>query len=181
VAQSAAKNAVVLHARKMPQAAVRIATSIGLSLVILASGCDRGTRPQQIARPAPDFIVRDGGQTVQLSSYRGKVVLLNFWASWCQPCIDELPSLLDLHHQMPQLVVLAVSTDEDAVAYHQFMIDNHVDLLSVRDAEQASNHLYGTRAFPETYLIDKNGIVRRKFIGAQDWTSSEIRTYIQSM
>lgn len=125
--------------------------------------------------------MHDGAQAVQLSAYRGKTVLLNFWASWCQPCIDELPSLIELHHQMPQLIILAVSTDEDAAAYRQFLVDNHVDLVAIRDGQQASSNLYGTHAFPESYLIDKNGVVRRKFIGAQDWNSTEIRTYIQSM
>ncbi|HEY0759572.1 MAG TPA: TlpA disulfide reductase family protein [Acidisarcina sp.] len=151
-----------------------------LSLLAL-NGCDRGSRPEQIGLPAPDFVIRDGSQTIQLSSYRGRVVLLNFWASWCQPCIDELPSLIELQHRMPRLVVLTVDEDEDESAYHQFLADNHVDLLSVRDALQASNKLYGTYRFPESFLIDPHGVVRRKFIGAQDWTSPEIQVYVQSL
>jgi cytochrome c biogenesis protein CcmG, thiol:disulfide interchange protein DsbE len=171
----------VLFWMRIGRNSVRFVAAVCVVVGVLASGCDRGSNPRQIGRAAPDFVVRDGAQTVQLSAYRGKIVLLNFWASWCQPCVEELPSLLDLHHQMPQLVVLAVSTDEDADAYRQFLIDNRVDLLSVRDAQQASNNLYGTHAFPESYLIDRNGVVRRKFIGAQDWNSPEIRAYIQRM
>jgi cytochrome c biogenesis protein CcmG/thiol:disulfide interchange protein DsbE len=147
--------------------------------VFFGTGCDRGSHPGQIGEAAPDFVVRDGSQTVRLSAYRGRVVLLVFWASWCQPCLEELPSLEELQRRMPQVVVLTVSTDEDEAAYRQFLADNRVDLLSVRDPAQASNHLYGTYRFPESYIIDQRGVIRRRFIGPQDWTNPEIVSYLQ--
>src|SRR5580700_10067439 len=64
-----------------------------LSLLLAAAGCDRGDHPRQVGKPAPDFTISDGGRTLQLSSYRGRVVLLNFWASWCAPCVEEIPAL----------------------------------------------------------------------------------------
>lgn len=148
-----------------------------LLLSLLGSaGCNRGSLPRNIGTLAPEFTLRDAdtGQTIDLRQYRGHVVLLNFWATWCPPCLEELPSLLDLHRRMPQLVILAVSVDTDAAAYQQFLHDNHVDFIDVRDPAQTVNHLYGTVQFPETYVIGPSGRLRRKYIGAQDWTSPEI-------
>ena len=150
-------------------------------LLLAISGCDRGAAPRNIGKLAPDFSVADNGTTLRLSQFRGQVVMLNFWASWCPPCVEEMPSLLDLHHRMPQVVILAVSVDTDAEAYQNFLRDHHVDLLDVRDPSQNSNHLYGTVQFPETYVIDRSGHLRRKFIGAQDFTSPEILSYLTSI
>ena len=146
-------------------------------------GCNRGSLPRNIGTLAPEFTLRDAdtGQTIDLRQYRGQVVLLNFWATWCPPCLEELPSLLDLHHRMPHLVILAISVDTDAAAYQQFLRDNHVDFIDVRDPAQTINHIYGTVQFPETYVIDPNGRLRRKFIGAQDWTSPEITQYLSAL
>ena len=128
--------------------------------------------------PAPDFTVSDGSSTVHLASYRGKVVLLNFWWSQCAPCLEELPSLIQLHHDDPNLVILAVSIDEDPDSYKQFIARHHVDLITVRDPNQSAPRLFGTDMWPETYLIDRQGIIRRKFVGATDWSDPEIRSFI---
>jgi peroxiredoxin len=151
------------------------------SLLLLPLGCDRGAHPTQISRPAPDFTVSDSKTTVHLASYRGRVVLLNFWATWCGPCREELPSLIALQHKMPQVQVLAVSVDEDEASYRKFVTDHHVNLLTVRDTDQKAAEKYSTEQYPETYVIDRNGMIRRKFIGAQDWNSPEIAQYLQSL
>jgi peroxiredoxin len=143
--------------------------------------CSRGAHPAQTGKAAPDFTVSDGASTVHLANYRGRVVLLNFWASWCAPCVEELPSLLELHHDLPNLAILAVSIDDDPSAYSTFIARRHVDLITVRDPSQKAAQLFHTEMWPETYLIDRNGIIRRKFVGAQDWTSPEILTYLKSL
>src|SRR5277367_5615186 len=122
----------------------RIRASVFLLSLLLVAGCDRGDHPRQVGRPAPDFTVADGDRTLQLSSYRGKIVVLNFWASWCTPCIEEIPSLNQLQRQMPQLVVVGVDVDRDPAAYHRFLARHEVDFLTIRDAQQHSNALYGT-------------------------------------
>jgi cytochrome c biogenesis protein CcmG/thiol:disulfide interchange protein DsbE len=160
---------------------LRIGASVVLLSLLVVAGCDRGDHPTQIGKPAPDFTVTEGGRTVQLSAYRGKVVVLNFWASWCAPCIEEIPALNQLQRQMPQLVVLAVDVDEDAGAYRQFLTDHRVDFMTIRDEQQHSNALYGTSRFPESFVIDRNGEIRRKFISAQDWTSPEILDYLSHL
>jgi cytochrome c biogenesis protein CcmG, thiol:disulfide interchange protein DsbE len=144
----------------------------------MAAGCDRGDHPTQLGRPAPNFTLAEGSRSLQLSSYRGKVLVLNFWATWCPPCIEEIPSLNQLQREMPQLVVLAVSVDEDGDAYRQFLSDHRIDFTTIRDPQRRVNAMFGTSRFPESYVIDRDGRIRRKFISAQDWTSPEIMNYL---
>lgn len=148
---------------------------------LAVTGCDRGSHPEQLGTRAPMFTVNDGEHSVDLNKLRGHVVVLNFWASWCAPCLEELPSLEELQHDLPQVQIVAVSTDDDADAYERFLKEHSVSLLTVRDAEQRSNAMYGTFRYPETYVIDKRGIIRRKFIGPQDWTSPEIVNYLRKL
>ncbi len=157
-----------------------------LSLALLlplaaAPGCNRGVHPAQVGKPAPDFTVSDGSATIHLANYRGRVVLLNFWATWCQPCVAEMPSLLDLHHDQPDLAILAVSVDEDPDAYTHFVTRRHIDLITVRDPAESAAKLYHTDMWPETYVIDRQGVIRRKFVGSQDWSSPEVRAYLKTL
>jgi peroxiredoxin len=145
---------------------------------LLAAGCDRGYHPSHIGSRAPEFRVSDGAQTVDLANLRGHVVVLNFWATYCIPCIEELPSLVELQRRMPQVTVVAISADEDADAYRKFLVDNHVNFVTVRDPPTRIQKLYGTVKIPETYVIDQRGVLRRKFVSAQDWTSPEILDYL---
>jgi cytochrome c biogenesis protein CcmG/thiol:disulfide interchange protein DsbE len=155
---------------------------LGLALGLLAvTGCDRGSHPGNIDKPAPQFVIGDSSRTVDLSKLRGRVVVLNLWATFCAPCIEELPSLLALQRQMPGLAVVAVSMDTDPNIYRRFLVQHHVDVLTVRDEDQRVNALYGTVQIPETYIIDRQGVLRRKFIGAQNWTSPEITGYLSKL
>ncbi len=159
------------------------ANSAALMLALMClTGCDRGSRPQMIGFPAPDFTVQDSSRTISLHDFHGQVVVLNFWATWCQPCVEEMPSLVQMQRQLGNKVtVLAVSTDTDADAYQRFLRERNVQLLTVRDASQKSNALYGTYKFPETYIIDQSGRVRRKFIGPVEWTKPEIMSYLMKL
>jgi len=160
----------------------RSATACLLLAVAMAGvGCNRGDHPRQIGKLAPDFTIVDGSRSVSLDRYRGKVVVLNFWASWCAPCVEEIPSLNALQSRMPQVVVLGVSTDEDASAYQQFLTDHRVTFTTIRDGTQHSNDLFGTYRFPETYIIDQQGRIRRKFIGPIEWTTPEILEYLSDL
>lgn len=156
---------------------------LAILLAFTLSGCYRGSKPARIGTVAPDFTVQDSNRKITLSDYRGQVVVLNFWATWCPPCIEELPSLETLQQRMKDkgIKVLAISIDDDDSAYHQFLKDNRVNLLSVRDASKKSNNLYGTFKFPETYIIDQKGIVRRKFIGAVNWNQAEIVDFLNKL
>ena len=153
-------------------------TVAGFCLVI---GCERGSHPGNIGALAPQFAVSDGVQAVDLGKLRGQVVVLNLWASWCAPCVEELPSLLAMQKQMPGVKVVAVSMDQDDTVYRAFLTRHNVSMLSVRDPTAKVNALYGTAQIPETYVIDRQGILRRKFVSAQNWTSPEILNYLAKL
>jgi cytochrome c biogenesis protein CcmG, thiol:disulfide interchange protein DsbE len=159
----------------------RVLPPLALAFLASALACNRGAHPHYIWKPAPDFTVGDGTTSIHLAGYRGKVVLLNFWASWCAPCIAELPSLEQLHHDEPALAILAVSIDEDPDSYKSFLLQRHVDLTTVRDPDQSAAQLFRTKKWPETYIIDRSGIIRRKFVGATDWSDPEIRAFLKTL
>jgi cytochrome c biogenesis protein CcmG/thiol:disulfide interchange protein DsbE len=152
-----------------------------LLLVLLLMACDRGDHPNRIGKAAPEFSVTDGSRSVELANLRGHVVIVNFWATWCPPCIEELPSLLALQRELPGVIVVAISQDEDPDAYARFLLANKVTLLTLRDPSARIPRLYGTEKIPESYVIDKNGILRRKFVSAQNWTSPEIVGYLRGL
>ncbi len=153
----------------------------------LLPGCSRGAHPAQTGKAAPDFTVSDGTTTVHLASYRGKVVVLNFWGTWCAPCIIEIPSLVQLHHQMPSLEIVGVAvpadegTAEDPAAFKAFLDQHHIDFTTVRDTDESAPHLFHTDMWPETYVIDRKGFIRSKFVGPQDWTSAEMLSFLKSL
>ena len=159
-----------------------VSVLLGLSILLLA-GCYSGTRPAHIDSSAPEFTVQDADRKISLSDLRGKIVVLNFWATWCPPCIEEMPSLVQMQQRMSArgVTVLAVSVDVDESAYHRFLKAHNIELLTVRDPDQKTNSLYGTIKFPESYIIDRNGVVRRKFFGAVDWTQPEIVDFLNKL
>ncbi len=152
-------------------------------LVLFAgvAGCDRGDHPERLGQPAPLFTISDGTESIDLARLRGKVVVLNLWATWCAPCIEELPSLLAMQKALPQIAVVGVSMDTDEAVYRRFLAQHHVTLTTVRDGDGRINALYGTVQIPETYVIDRQGMLRRKLVSAQDWTSPEMEQYLRGL
>jgi peroxiredoxin len=135
----------------------------------------RQGEPSLAGRKARDFDMQVTGAS-HLSDLRGKVVVLNFWASWCPPCLEETQSLNTLHQAIGPKggVVLGISVDEDKNAYQKFLVDNHVVFPTYDDVSKKTATDYGTSMFPETYLIDRQGRLARKIVGPQDWQSPEI-------
>ena len=135
----------------------------------------RQGEPSLAGRKAKDFDMQVTGYS-HLSDLHGKVVILNFWASWCPPCLEETPSLNTLQQAIAPRggVVLGISVDEDQSAYQKFLADNHVVFPTYDDISKKSATDYGTSMFPETYLIDRQGRLARKIVGPQDWQSPEV-------
>jgi cytochrome c biogenesis protein CcmG, thiol:disulfide interchange protein DsbE len=153
------------------------------ALLLGLSACYSGPQPAGIGKTAPEFTVKDSDHSVSLADYKGKVVLLNFWATWCPPCVQEMPSLVQLQQRWKDkgVVVLAVSLDVDDGGYHKFLRDHNISLVTVRDGDKRTSDMYGTFKYPESYIIDREGKIRRKFIGAVDWNRPDIDEYLRSL
>jgi peroxiredoxin len=162
---------------------VRRAPVLLAVFTLLLAGCYRGSRPNRIGTAAPDFIVQDADRKVTLNEFHGRVVVLNFWATWCAPCVEEMPSLVQLQQRFKDrgVTVLGVSVDVDGDAYHKFLKDYKIDFLTVRDPDQKTSNLFGSFKWPETYIIDRNGILRRKFIGPVEWSQPEIVDFLSKL
>ena len=161
----------------------RCSVVLALSVCLLATGCYTGSRPQHVGSAAKDFSLQDSDRRVNLNQFRGQVLVLNFWATWCAPCLEELPSLMSMQDRLRGrgVIVLGVSIDVDQDAYHRFLKQRAVNFLTVRDPEQKVAAMYGTSGWPETYIIDRQGVMRRKFIGAVDWNSQEVVQFLSKL
>lgn len=144
----------------------------------------RQGEPSLRGRAPKDFELTLAGKPAHLSDLRGKVVLLNFWATWCPPCVDEAPSLNALQRRIAPLggTVLGLSVDEDPSAYEEFLKTYGITFPTYRDPKgvQLAKE-YGTTMYPETYIIGRNGRFERKVVGPQDWTSLEMTAYLDSL
>lgn len=133
-------------------------------------------------RAAPDFTLEDTkGAKVSLSSFRGKVVVLNFWTKTCGPCMEEMPEIADLARivkPMGDVVVLTISTDEtakDASDTLRAVLREDAPFQTLMDPNlEVVKGKYGTSLYPETWIIDKNGVVRARFDGAKEWSNAAI-------
>jgi peroxiredoxin len=134
-------------------------------------------------KTAEDFPIQLDGKPAHLSDLRGKVVILNFWASWCGPCVEETPALVELQKRVAARngVVLGVSMDEDPADYDKFVHEYGVNYLTYRDPSKKSAQSYGTVMYPETYVIDRKGKIARKFVGPQNWSSPEMLGYFDAI
>ena len=151
--------------------------------MLVMAACYHGSRPQRVGEAAPDFSVQDSDRSVALKQFRGQVVILNFWATWCPPCQLELPSLISLQERTRTkgVVVLGVSIDVDDDAYHRFLKARNVNFLTVRDPEQKVSGIYGTHGWPETYIIDRQGVLRRKVVGPIDWNAPDVLEFLNKL
>ena len=138
----------------------------------------------QAGDSAPSFSLEDDrGLGVSLDDYAGKVVLINFWATWCPPCVQEMPSLNETYERFRDdgFVVLGISVDEDEKQYSEFLRDAAVTFPTVRDPDRAVSTRYGTLKYPESYLISRDGKVLRKYVGPENWHRPEIANYLRSV
>jgi cytochrome c biogenesis protein CcmG/thiol:disulfide interchange protein DsbE len=133
---------------------------------------------------APQFkIASDSGRTYTRSDFGGKLLVLNFWASWCAPCVTEAPSLDAFQRTMATqgVVVLGVSIDTNDKRYQQFLKRFRITFPTARDPESNVASSYGTFQIPETYIIDSTGKVREKVISNQNWMDPEFINRVKAM
>jgi len=133
---------------------------------------------------APNFtIVTDQGKTISRSNFGGKVLVLNFWATWCAPCMEELPTLNAFQKELgPQgVVVVGVSIDRNEKLYRQFLQRMPMAFDTARDPEANISASYGTFQIPETYIIDRSGKVVEKVISNRNWMDPEFVARVKAL
>src|ERR1700722_10488738 len=152
-------------------------------LYVFAMPSYRQSEPSVAGRKAPDFALEMNGRQTHLSDLKGKVVVLDFWATWCPPCVEEAPSLNALQQRIASEggVVLGVSQDEDPDAYQKFLIEHGVNFPTYREPAKKIPEAYGTVMIPEAYLISRDGKIARKIVGPQDWTSPELISSVETL
>jgi len=143
------------------------------------------TKPLQPGIKVPNFVFPDiNGKEVSLSNHRGKVVLLNVWATWCPPCRQEMPSMQRLYEKFKgeRFEILAVSIDsEGREAVAPFMREMNLTFPALLDPRETIMSLYGITGVPESFIIDKDGILVKKIIGPINWASSEVFLFFKDL
>ena len=136
---------------------------------------DRATPPIELLRP--------DGSPLSLGDLRGKVVLVNFWATWCEPCIAEMPSLQALRQRLgpKDFEVLAVNYQEGPARIQSFVAKTGVTLPIVRDTDGAVARAWNVRVFPSSFLVDRSGRIRYVLVGDADWTGPDLLSTIGAL
>jgi peroxiredoxin len=144
-------------------------------LILFITAC--GESPvASVGKPAPDFDAMDlKGKVWGLSKLKGKVVFVNFWATWCAPCREEMPSMQKLYEIMPKdkFEMLALFNNDKKTVAKDFVAKLGLTMPILSDEHNFAGTKYGLTGLPETFIIDKQGIIREKFIGPAQWDSPE--------
>jgi len=132
--------------------------------------------------PALDLL-RPNGEPLSLASLRGKVVLVNFWATWCEPCVAEMPSLQALRDELAwrDFEVLGVNYQEGPARIESFVRRTGIDFPIVRDTDGAAARAWNARVFPSSFLVDRSGRIRYALVGEADWTSPKLLSTIDEL
>jgi cytochrome c biogenesis protein CcmG/thiol:disulfide interchange protein DsbE len=138
----------------------------------------------RVGLPAPALsLPRVGGGNIDLATLKGKVTLVNFWATWCDPCRAEMPDLNKLYRQMEgkKFELLSIAVDNDDKAVEDMARKMNLSFPILRDKGEKVARAWGTIAFPESYLIGPDGVIVEKYIGVRDWTGAEITNKINEL
>lgn len=170
---------------------VRIAVvALGMVALVVALWTQRARfAPAGVGAPAPEYAARTlAGDTVRLDALRGRVVVLNVWATWCTPCIEEMPALQRLHDDLVDdgVSVVAVSVDAAAAGGGDADVRAFVDRFGLtftvlRDASGRIEDAFGVAGLPTTFVIDRDGRIQRKVLGAREWHDPALASEIESL
>ena len=152
---------------KLPRAILLVI----LTLMLLLAGCSAGCGPlvARVGEPAPDFQLQDlDGQDISLRDLRGKPVLINFWATWCRPCVFEMPYLQQIYEEWSGegLVLLTINIGESPTRVKGFLENYNLSLPALLDTKKNVARKYNITGIPTTFFIDKDGIIQEKIVGA---------------
>lgn len=170
---------------------LRISSLIIFCLIVALSACKKAENQQNSVvaaekSPAPEIAVQSlaDSSTAKLADFKGKVVMLNFWATWCPPCREEIPSMMKLNAAMAgkPFKMIAVSIDEGGKpAIESFFKESGFSLPTYTDASGAAAKAYGITGVPETFIIDKQGVLVKKVVGGAPWNSPEVMAFLEGL
>jgi peroxiredoxin len=139
---------------------------------------------EKIGNPAPNFLIKDlKGNKITLSSFKGKPLLLNFWASWCPYCRKEKEHLNTLYNEYKDrgLVIVSISTDKSVSKVKKYLQKIPSEFIILSDLQGEVSAKYGVTALPTSFLITHNGKIKHKFLGYREWTSNGLKKIINSL
>ncbi len=156
---------------------MKIFRTLGITLLSLTLGMATLPSHAEDKIPAPDFTLKSlDGKNIKLSEQRGDVVMINFWASWCGPCLQEMPALEQLHQRYKDLgfTLLGVNVEQDLKEAKAYLNKVNVTFPILFDVTNQVSNEYEISAMPTTYLVDRDGNLRKLYMGYQPETSEEI-------
>jgi len=168
--------------------------AIGISIVLtLVLSQQRQQQPLSlesepvlsVGDSTPAFtLVDEKGNTVSSSQYKGKVIFLHFWATWCPPCVGEIPSISKLYGKYSKndkIKFLFVLWKDELENADQFFAEKKISLPLLFDPSMTVTEAFGVTGVPETYIIDENGILLNRFIGPAEWDTQEVTLYFDNL
>jgi thiol-disulfide isomerase/thioredoxin len=161
----------------------RLLAAAALMLVCCATASGEALKPWSGGAPPPLELVDLDGATHRLADYRGKAVLVNFWATWCAPCRAEMPSMERLQRSMEgrPFVILAVNVGESGRAAREFAEKLPVSFTILLDRDTRTTKAWSARILPASYVIGPDGAIRYSYFGDLDWSSDAVRARIESL
>jgi peroxiredoxin len=162
---------------------------VAVGAVLFLAVWQRSPNVAEIGGYSPDFTLpafeaaSNTSPNFHLREHRGHVVLVNFWATWCPPCIEEAPSLQAFSIKMSKLgvEVIGVSIDQDPQALKKFIADHRLTFPILRDPSQSVASKFGSIMWPETYILDRDGRVAEKIIGATNWEDPQMVSFVENL
>ncbi len=159
-----------------------ITVLIGLSLSGVA--CNVIAAESISVNKAPDFTLQDlSGKNINLSSFRGKTILLNFWATWCPYCRKERDHLNSVYNEYKDkgLIIISVATDNSIETVREFMKKVPADYIVLSDKDKEVSNSYKVRGLPTSFLIDREGVVQEKIVGFREWTNTGSKKHLDGL
>jgi peroxiredoxin len=166
----------------VPWIAAAAVLAVGLALIWMGDPVEPPLA-RGVTAPGFDLATPDGNGRISLDSLRGQVVLVNFWATWCKPCEDEMPAMERLYQSLRDepFEMLAVSVDQDPAVVEAFRGRLRLSFPILMDSSQVVAHRYQTTGFPETVLVDQRGAVVERYVGPRDWDAPVYEERIRSL
>jgi peroxiredoxin len=164
--------------------AIGFGALLAIGIAWLAVSAKPGPPPADVGAPAPAFTLPDlEGREHSLAEARGKVVLINFWATWCKPCEDEMPAMERLYQELAPagFELIAVSVDEGREEVVEFQDRMGLSFAILHDPEKQAADRYQSFRYPESFLVDREGTLVARFIGPREWDAAAYRNRVQRL